>query len=78
MSRSEGLVDQIKSDEKQYDIRLEQDLLFAYSNTVRPIIKNSIGESSCVGPKFSGILSVEQNYSQLIPQLAKDKYQVRL
>ena len=36
------------------------------------MIKNSLAETSCLGPEFAGILSVEQSFSQLIPVITTD------
>ena len=66
------IIDQISRDSKLFNIRLEQDVRFSYCNTLRPVIKNSLGETSCLGPEFAGILSVEQSFSQLIPVITSD------
>lgn len=66
-NESDKIVDQISRDSKLFNIRLDQDVRLGYCNTVRPVIKNSLGESSCLGPEFAGILSVEQSFSQLQP-----------
>jgi hypothetical protein len=66
-SENDKIVDQISRDSKLFNIRLEQDVRLGYCNTVRPVIKNTIGGSSCLGPEFAGILSVEQSFSQLQP-----------
>lgn len=66
------IIDQISRDSKLFNIRLEQDVRFSYCNTLRPVIKNSLAETSCLGPEFAGILSVEQSFSQLIPVITTD------
>jgi hypothetical protein len=66
-SENDKIVDQISRDSKLFNIRLEQDVRLGYCKTVRPVIKNTIGGSSCLGPEFAGILSVEQSFSQLQP-----------
>ena len=71
-NESDKIVDQVSKDSKLFNIRLDHDVELGYCNTVRPVIKSSLGESSCLGPVFSGILSVEQSFSQLLPAIAAD------
>ena len=71
-NESDKIVDQVSRDSKLFNIRLDHDVELGYCNTVRPVIKSSLGESSCLGPVFSGILSVEQSFSQLLPAATGD------
>lgn len=71
-NESDKIVDQVSKDSKLFNIRLDHDVELGYCSTVRPVIKSSLGESSCLGPVFSGILSVEQSFSQLLPAIAAD------
>ena len=66
------IIDQIAHNSKLFNVRIEQNQVIGYCDTVRPIIRNSLGESSCLGPQFAGIISLEQTFSELQPEIADD------
>ena len=65
------MIHQISHDSKLFNIRLDSESGLGYE-TVRPIIRNSIGAFSCLGPKFSGIISLEQTFSELQAEITDD------
>ena len=70
-ANSDSVIHQISHDSKLFNIRLDSENGLG-CETVRPIIRNSIGASSCLGPKFSGIISLEQTFSELQAEITDD------
>lgn len=68
---SDAVIHQISHDSKLFNIRLESENGLG-CETVRPIIRNSIGASSCLGPQFSGILSIEQTFIETQAEMTNE------
>lgn len=71
-AEGDSIIDQIAHNSKLFNVRFEEEEVLGYCHTVRPIIKNTIGQSSCLGPHFAGIISVEQSFSALQPEITDD------